>query len=143
MATSHFISPQNYIDHAAEFADRDSRMVQRHGGIVFYHGGEFSPSHLSVMAELSFNAINIGERADIGEIKKLIGKKKCIMGNLDPIKVLLEGTPADVEKAVVSILGKAKQDGGYMFCTGEGVPYNVRPENVKAMIDAVNRHGKY
>lgn len=143
IATSRFISVDDYLRFAAEAADRDSQMIQAHGGIIFYHGSENSIPHLKVMAELSFNAINIGDDANIGEVKKEIGKKKCIMGNLAPIKVLQNGTTEEVENETRQILEAAMPGGGYIFCTGEGIPHNAKPENIRTMTNTVRKYGCY
>ncbi|MCK4417636.1 MAG: uroporphyrinogen decarboxylase family protein [Candidatus Latescibacteria bacterium] len=142
VATSHFISPKHYKDFAAEYADTSSKLIQERGGIVFYHGCETSIPHLEIMAQLSFNAINIGEGIDIMVVKKAIGKTKCIMGNLDTINVLQQKSPEEVEEETRTIVEKGKVDGGYIFCTGEGIPYNTPKENVKSMVKTVRVYGK-
>ncbi len=143
VATSHFISPVQYQEHAAGFAAASARRVQEAGGIVFYHGNEKSIPHLSLMAGLGFDAINIGEGVDIGEVKRAIGGKVCIMGNLDPLHDLQPRSSQEVEKVVQQIVERAKPGGGYLFCTGEGVPHNTPAENLQAMRRAVRSYGKY
>jgi uroporphyrinogen decarboxylase len=143
VATSHFISPEQYEDHAAEYADMSARRIRDSGGIVFYHGNEKSISHLKIMAGLSFDAINIGEGVDIGDVKKIIGKKKCIMGNLDTIHDLQPKQPEEIETIIKEIIMKAKPGGGYIFCTGEGIPPNTPFCNIKAMMRAAKKYGKY
>ena len=143
VATSHFISPRQYEDHAAEPAALSAGRVRERGGIVFYHGNESSIPHLKIMASLGFDAINIGEGVDIGEVKTEIGDQVCIMGNLDTINDLQPGSPEEVEQVVKGIVTKAKPGGGYIFCTGEGVPDNTPVENVRAMMKAVKQYGRY
>jgi uroporphyrinogen decarboxylase len=143
VATSHFMSPAQYRDHAAELAGQSARRIRDRGGIVFYHGNERSIPHLQIMSRLGFDAINIGEGVDIGEVKAAIGERVCIMGNLDTINDLQPGTPEQVEQVVRNMLSRAMPGGGYIFCTGEGVPDNTPVENVRAMMRAVRRFGKY
>ena len=143
VATSHFISPAQYQEHAAGFAAASARRIREAGGIVFYHGNEKSIPHLSIMAGLGFDAINIGEGVDIGEVKRAIGGRVCIMGNLDPLHDLQPRPSQEVEKVVQEIVEKAKPGGGYLFCTGEGVPHNTPTENLQAMHRAVRNYGKY
>ncbi len=143
VATSHFISPEQYYEHAARFAEASARRIRAAGGIVFYHGNERSIPHLSIMAGLGFDAINVGEGVDIGEVKRAIGARVCIMGNLDPLHDLQPRPSQEVEKVVQEIVQKAKPSGGYLFCTGEGVPHNTPVENMQAMHRAVREYGKY
>lgn len=143
VATSHFLSPRQYEDHAAEPADRSARRIRAGGGIVFYHGNERSIPHLQIMSRLAFDAINIGEGVDIGQAKAAIGGRICIMGNLDTIHDLQPGSPREVERVVQNMLSRAMPGGGYIFCTGEGVPDNTPLANVQTMMRAVKRFGAY
>jgi uroporphyrinogen decarboxylase len=143
VATSHFISPAQFQEHAAGFAAASARRIRDAGGIVFYHGNEKSIPHLSIMAGLGFDALNIGEGVDIGEVKRAIGGRICLMGNLDPLHDLQPRSSQEVENVVQGIVEKAKPGGGYIFCTGEGVPHNTPVENLQAMHRAVRTYGKY
>jgi len=143
VATSNFISPEQYEEFAAEYADTSCRRIQKSDGIVFYHGSEKSVPHLTIMSELSFDTINIGDGIDIGRVKNAIGNKKCIMGNLDTINVLKMKSPSEIEKETKDIVEKGKVNGGYIFCTGEGIPRETPGENVRAMIKAVKLYGRY
>lgn len=143
VATSHFISPELYENFAADYADRSCRLIQKRGGIVFYHGCEKSIPHLNIMSELSFDTINIGEGVGIGDVKNAIGDKKCVMGNLDTINVLKPGSVSQIETEIRRIIEGGKEKGGYIFCTGEGVTRDTSEENVKAMCGAVKMYGKY
>lgn len=143
VATSHFISPAQFEEHAAEFAAASARRIREAGGIVFYHGNEKSLPHLALMAGLGFDALNIGEGVDIGEVKRAIGGRVCLMGNLDPLHDLQPRSSQEVENVVQGIVEKAKPGGGYIFCTGEGVPHNTPVENLQAMRRAVRKYGRY
>jgi MtaA/CmuA family methyltransferase len=140
MATSHFIPPDYQRDLALEPADRSAQIIRKGGGISIYHGGETSLPHLENAVQISCDAINVGEKADMAEVKKLFSGKKCAMGNLDPIKVLREGSVEIVEDSVKELLDKAGPGGAYIFCTGEGIPHDVPPENVKVMVDTVRNY---
>ncbi len=143
VASSHFISPAQYKNFAAEYADESINRIKRGGGLVFYHGNEKSIAHLKIMCTLGFDAINIGEGADIGEVKGVIGGVTCIMGNFDTINDLQAKSPPEIESIVKDMVLKAKGNGGYIFCTGEGIPQNTPAENMKAMTRAVKAWGKY
>jgi uroporphyrinogen decarboxylase len=143
VATSHFISPAQYRDHAAEPAAEAARRIREHGGVVFYHGDEPSIPHLEIMAGLGFDALNIGAGADMAEVKRRIGGRVCVMGNLDTVNDLQPRRPEEVERVVREILEAAKPGGGYVFCTAEGVTDNTPVENVRAMMGAVKKYGKY
>jgi uroporphyrinogen-III decarboxylase len=143
VATSNFISVPQFEAHAARPAAASGERIRASGGIVFYHGAEIAAAHLRCMAKLPMDAINIGYGVDIGEVKKAIGQGMCIMGNLDTIEVLRPSTPEEVEREVGRIVRAARDGGGYIFCTGEGVTHDTPVENVKAMARAVRACGRY
>ncbi|GAI61787.1 unnamed protein product, partial [marine sediment metagenome] len=59
------------------------------------------------------------------------------------INTLALGTPADVEREVKQTIKNAAPGGGYMFSTSNGITYYCPSENVKAMIAAAKKYGKY
>lgn len=137
VATSRFISPDTYSDFALDYADQSAQSIRNAGGLTLYHGAETSLPHLTRMADVACDALNVGEGIDIGKVKQAIGHKKCVMGNLDPIRILRNGAPADVECAVADMLASAAPNGGYIFCTAEGIPHDTPATNVETMVNAV------
>jgi uroporphyrinogen decarboxylase len=142
VATSNFISVAQFERFAAGPAGESSRRIRAAGGIVFYHGAETAIAHLQAMAGLPVDAINIGYGVDIAEVKKAIGSRICIMGNLDTIEVLRPQSPEAVERDVARIVRAGRTGGGYIFCTGEGITHDTPVENVKAMVRAVRANGR-
>lgn len=139
VAGSSFISPQQFAEFAAEPAKKVSQAIKSKGGLVFYHSCENSIEHLKLAAELEFSAINIGEDIDIAEVKKQIGDKVCIMGNIDPIEVLWQGSPKDVEKETIRIIEAAGKKGGFIFNSAEGIVAETPEENLKTMIHSIRK----
>lgn len=80
---------------------------------------------------------------DLAEVKRKIGDRVCLAGNLDPINVLERGTPQDVEREVKKCIGDAAEGGGYIFATADQIT-NITPfENVSTMVESVKRYGRY
>jgi hypothetical protein len=78
---------------------------------------------------------------DMVKAKKILGDVACIGGNL-PIAVLSVGTVQDVKDHVKKLIADVGKGGGYIMMSG-AVIENVKPENVKAMIDATKEYGVY
>ncbi|HBR19432.1 MAG: hypothetical protein A2Y13_04410 [Planctomycetes bacterium GWC2_45_44] len=141
VASSSFISPQQYTEFAADAASKVCKALKKENGFVFYHSNEHSLEHLKIQADLSFSTINIGEDIDIAKVKEAIGKKVCIMGNIDPIKILWQGKPEDVERETRRIIDTAGKSGGFIFNSGEGIVAETPEINLKTMIQTVKRLG--
>ena len=133
------------LDQYGQFAFSSCKaMVERArqaGAIVHLHNSEVLVPYLLAEGELGVDIIGCGPAADLAEAKKALAGKTCLTGNLDPIEVLMRGTPEQVaveaERQVK--IGYATGTGGYMFCTGEMNPRDVPAENMTAMIQAIRR----
>ncbi len=77
------------------------------------------------------------EATDIFRAKEILGNHCCIMGNV-PSSILQLGSVDDVEaycKKCIEVVGKG---GGYILMHGSSLD-EVKPENLKAMIDSVKK----
>ena len=100
---------------------------------------EISTPYLLAESELGVDIINCGPGADIAGVRRAFSGKCCFSGNLDPIEVLMRGTPGQVAKEAERIVQIGYSEGGYLFCTGEMNPRDVPPENMHAMVRAVRQ----
>jgi uroporphyrinogen decarboxylase len=80
---------------------------------------------------------------DIGEVKNHLGKKACIIGNIDCQELLPDGTPDEVDKVVKENIEIASPGGGYIISSSNSIHPGVKPENYVAMVEAVHKYGEY
>ena len=80
---------------------------------------------------------------DLAEVKRKIGDRVCLAGNLDPINVVERGTPQDVEREVRKCIGDAAEGSGYIFATADQITNITSVENVRCMLEAVKKYGRY
>ena len=110
--------------------------------IIHLHNSEISIPHLLAECELGVDIISAGPAANIAEVRKALTGKTCFTGNLDPIEVLMRGTPQQVAQEAERIIKICHTNqGGYIFNTGEMNPRDVPAENMKAMIQAARKAG--
>lgn len=137
-ASSRFLSIPHFQQFALESAKELVAYIKSLGAFTFYFGAEKSVPHLLESINVGADVISLSENADIKACKAAVAGKICLMGNLDPIGVMLNGTPEMVEAEVEKILETAGREGGFLFNTGEGVPMAVPRQNVEALVQAVN-----
>lgn len=110
----------------------------------WWHSDGDTTSVLELLPEMHVDVfVCFYPEVDIGLVKKRIGDKVCLMGNIDPLKILLRGTPEIVEKECKAQIEKAAAGGGYIVSSGGETPRGVPEENIFAMIRAAEKHGKY
>ncbi len=76
---------------------------------------------------------------DLAELKRDFGKDVVLWGGgCDTGRVLAEGTPDEVARHVKEQVAIGRKDGGFVFQQVHNILANVPPENIVAMLEAVN-----
>jgi hypothetical protein len=81
------------------------------------------------------------DTSDIVRVKEILGNHLCIMGNV-PCSLLQTGSPQNVKdycKKLIDVVGKG---GGFIMAPRSAID-EVKPENLKAMIDFTKEYGVY
>lgn len=96
---------------------------------------------LSALVETGATTLSL-DQVDIAEVKRLVGDKVCLMGNVPPIDVMFKGTPEMVDASVYDILRKGYDNPcGFIMSTGCGVATNAPAENIHAIMNAIRKYG--
>ena len=83
--------------------------------------------------------MGIDWRCDLKEARELFGYDVAVQGNLDPV-TLFADIPTIREKAKI-VIDKAAGHPGHIFNLGHGVMPDMKPENVKALVNIVHELG--
>jgi len=81
------------------------------------------------------------ESTDIFRAKEILGDRVCLMGNV-PLSLLQVGSPQDVEEYCKKLIRVCGKGGGFILANGGGI-FDAKPENMKAMVDAAEKYGRY
>jgi len=111
--------------------------------MIWMHNSEISLENIISHLPLGVSFENVGPAADIMEISNALKGKAAFSGNLDPLEVLWKGTPDLVKSETTRIITCCKDNGGYIFNTGEMNPGQVPFENMKAMMDTARDLAEY
>lgn len=76
------------------------------------------------------------------DAKELYGDKICVMGNFDCV-ILARGTLEEARAEAKRCLDEAMEGGGYIMCTADEVPADTQFDNLKAMVEVAEEHGRY
>jgi uroporphyrinogen decarboxylase len=88
------------------------------------------------MADTGADALELDHFNDFAQVKKQIGARTCLEGNLDPARVMLQGTPEVVRQKSAELISIAGKGGGFILSPGCEVPRDTPPENMLALVEA-------
>jgi uroporphyrinogen decarboxylase len=107
--------------------------------IKIFHICERHIAHvLPRLADMGINVLYFA--ADISKVKETLGGRVCLMGNLNPIELLLRGSPQQIaaeSRRCLSIA--AEPDGGYVLAPSGAFIPGTSSENIQAMLEAVRQ----
>jgi uroporphyrinogen decarboxylase len=137
------ISESHLCDFALEPARRMVGAYRRRGGLVYLHHNEGRLPYILAHASLATDAgvaLNVGQRADMAQVRAALGGRVCLMGNLDPLSLSRPCDPASLEAEVLTLLQAAGGDRGYIFNSGGQIAVETPEENVQRVITAAREH---
>jgi uroporphyrinogen-III decarboxylase len=108
---------------------------------MFFEGKRDNQLHYFTQFPKRSMLIRFAE-TDIFRAKEILGDKACIMGNV-PIKMLHIGSPSEVDEYCKKLIEKVGKNGGFILRCSTDYTQEAKPENVKAMIDSVEKYGRY
>jgi uroporphyrinogen decarboxylase len=115
--------------------------------VMFHSDGDVAPL-IDDFVEIGVDILNpiqtsAGTMSDLPMLKKRYGKNIVFCGGVDSHRILPHGSVDDVRKEVKRVIGALGPGGGYMLGAVHTVMNDVPPENVLAMVDAVEEYGRY
>lgn len=130
------ISPNHFeqfvVPHISQLADS----IRKDGFFSILHICKNTSAHLDKMVKTGVNGISIDAPVDLKLMKEKLGSKVCVMGNVDSVWLMLNGSPEDVKKRSEECIKKAGGR-GFILSSGCEIPKNTPPGNVEAMIKVV------
>jgi uroporphyrinogen decarboxylase len=139
------MSPSHYREYIKPYQREIVEYVHRKGvKIVKHSDGNMWPI-LNDIVEVAFDGYHPVQPQcmDIAEVKKQLGGKICIVGNIDCRYLLPYGTPEEVQENVRETIEKAAPKGGYIISSSNTIHPACKAENYIAMVEAARKYGVY
>jgi uroporphyrinogen decarboxylase len=129
-------------------AEMISLIKQKTKAKIFFHTDGDVFNLIDDFIEIGVDVLNpiqtsAGKMSNLEELKKKYDKRIIFCGAIDTQNILPHGTPEEVKQEVRRVINILGDDGGYMLATVHTVMNEVSPENVLAMVDAVEEFGCY
>ena len=101
--------------------------------ILFTKGGGL---WVEAMAKSGCDALGVDWTVNIGAVRKRLGGRVALQGNLDT--AVLYSDPMMIRKEVAKVLASYGEGSGHVFNLGHGIHPDIDPDNVAALVDAVH-----
>lgn len=142
-ASGHLMSEKYFEEYALPYVSQVVKEYDKAGLWSIYHASEEKIGHIGLQADSGASVLSVGPGIDLGTVKQTVGDRVCLIGNLDPVNVLMNGAPAHIASEATRIMNLGKERGGYLFNTGEMVPRDTPIENMEAMLRGARAAGFY
>jgi uroporphyrinogen decarboxylase len=143
--TGLLVSPKVYRKYVFPWYRKIGEILDGAGLPFIFHSDGILWDVFDDLADCGITAIHPIEplAMDITEVKKRVGDRFCIFGNIDLEYTLTRGSVEEVEQQVKERIAALAPGGGYGLAASNSVPDYVKPENYRAMVEAGRRYGKY
>jgi uroporphyrinogen decarboxylase len=95
---------------------------------------------LKKLAKCGADVIGLDWTMDIGKVRKRIGEKVALQGNLDP--TVLYASDDKIKMETVKILDSFGQRSGHIFNLGHGILPDIEPAKAKFLVNTVKEESK-
>jgi len=102
--------------------------------IMVHICGDTTPM-LDQFTQLGNEIQSIDYLVDIGKARKIVGDKITLMGNVNPVDIMWQGSVQAIKKASKICFNDAGREGRYIFGPGCAMPRDAPIENMKAMVE--------
>ena len=139
--TATMFSPQHYRDLLLPYQRKVAEKISKPW--IFHSDGNLEPV-LDDLLSLGMNAIHPLEPGamDPVELKQRYGDRLALVGNID-VDLLASGTPAQVRQQVRERIAQLGPGYGYLLSSSNSITDYCLPENVWAMLEALEEYGRY
>ena len=118
------------------------RIFDRNLKVKFLHNDADCTSSLKHLPELGINLFNMGFDKTINELKATTNNKITMLGNVPPRDVLANGSKADIEASVRSMITGLESRTRIIVSCGGGMPPAVSTDNIKYFEKMVMKYSK-
>lgn len=145
VASGTMISVRQFQEFAKPYLTLLSDRIKAHSGSgpMLHICGDSTPLW-SDMADTGAATLSLDNIVDLAEAKKAVGHQVCLMGNVNPVDVIMKGTREQIEAGVRDCLRIAcDSPKGYILASGCQIPLGTPQENITCFVDAARTYGRY
>jgi len=137
-AAASLIGPQTYGDFVWPYEKTLIEGIHRMGAKVRLHICGNTRPHLQNMGRLNSEIVDLDYLTPIQEARHKMQGDQILLGNVNPVQILRNGSPKEVTRAIA----ECHQQAGSNFIVGAGceVPRDTPTENLRALCAYAHEH---
>ena len=131
-----FVNERHYLEFAHPYLARVCGAFPDEW-VKLYHNDAEIDACLDHLPDAGFTVLNWGGRKNIREVKRRVGGRMCLMGNVPALDAVVRGTTAEVRAATLDVLEGSGGE-GIILSVGGGVSPGTPRRNIDAMLGALH-----
>ncbi len=133
-ASGDLISKKQFEKFALPYLKKFTDWAKSKGVHTLVHICGNTTDRLDLFPLTGASCISLDHKTDIAKAKEILHGKMCFGGNVDPVKIMLQGTVQQVEDTSRQVIQTAGTDGGFVLMPGCDIPPTVPYENIQKFI---------
>ena len=144
IASITMISPKMYEEYALPYTKEIcSHLYEKHGKKPSYHVCGSTEKAWKFIKKTGIGCFSIDNQIDIDDACEYFSNDCMIAGNVDPVKIICEGSKEDIEREVQRCIKASKKNNkGFILTPGCNLPLTTSDENIEYFMDAGRKFGK-
>lgn len=128
------LSQKDFEEFSLRYVEKIISQIKRKDQpVIFFAKGVHY--NLSNLANVGADVLGLDWTMDLGKVRKEVGDKVALQGNLDP--TVLYANKNYIREETKRVLESFGKGNGHIFNLGHGVLPDIDPENVKALVQYV------
>jgi uroporphyrinogen decarboxylase len=134
-ASADLISRKQFENFALPYLQKFTSWARSKDVKVLVHICGNTSDRLDLFPKMGADCISIDHKVDIVKARSELSGKMCFAGNVNPVAVLNNGTPSEVEEASGRCIETAGLEGGFILMPGCDIPPTVPIKNVETFVN--------
>ncbi|HEY5526684.1 MAG TPA: uroporphyrinogen decarboxylase family protein [Candidatus Anoxymicrobiaceae bacterium] len=134
--TAVMLSPATFEQFCAGPLERLGATVRSEGGCPVLHICGDSTHLFAQMASCGMDGLSLDHPVDLADAFEAVGRDTVVIGNIDPVGVMMEGDPESVWLGASALLARFGGLPNFVLGTGCDLPGDTPLENIDALMAA-------
>lgn len=131
--TATFLSPKSFRNFSGNYINRIARRLDV---VTVLHICGDTTRLIPAMCETETQGLSLDAPVNMLDAVKKMPSDKVLIGNVDPVRVMVNGNPEDVKQAVRQLLGEMQPYPNFILSTGCDLPQETPLANIAAFMEA-------